>query len=120
MRPREAFCLRCDCKIISPNAEPSQSDVCRDCAYIAPTTRQHAPQPSGVSQFDDVANPSHYVEGRAIEPIDAIEDWQLGYHLGQVVKYVSRAGRKQTGGRMHDLKKAAWYLAREIARSERP
>jgi hypothetical protein len=61
---------------------------------------------------DPVSNPSHYTQGRSIEPIDAIEDWQLPYHLGNVVKYISRAGRK--GSTLEDLKKAAWYLDRYI------
>lgn len=64
---------------------------------------------------DPVNHPPHYTLG-GVEVIDAIEAWQLGYHLGNVVKYVARAGRK--GDRLEDLRKAAWYLAREIARSE--
>jgi hypothetical protein len=52
----------------------------------------------------------------SIEPIAAIEAWQLGFHLGCVVKYVCRAGRK--GDKVEDLQKARWYLDREIARLE--
>ncbi len=61
---------------------------------------------------DPINRPSHYAEGRAHEPIDVIEDWQLSYRLGNVVKYVSRAGRKNCA--LEDLKKAKWYLQREI------
>ena len=52
------------------------------------------------------------------KPIDAIEAWQLPYHLGNVVKYVSRAGHKDKSKTLEDLKKANWYLSRYIANLE--
>lgn len=61
-----------------------------------------------------VNHPAHYAEGRKYEPIDVIEDWELGFCLGNTVKYISRAGRKVDA--VEDLKKAAWYLNREIER----
>ena len=64
---------------------------------------------------DLVNSPPHYTAG-GIETIDFIEAKDLNYRLGNVVKYVSRAGKK--GDALHDLKKAAWYLAREIAAQE--
>lgn len=63
---------------------------------------------------DDVNKPSHYTEGRKYEPIDVIEDWELGFNLGNAVKYISRAGRKDDI--VQDLEKARWYLEREIKR----
>lgn len=63
---------------------------------------------------DPVNHPAHYTMG-GIEVWDAIEAWNLGYHLGNVVKYVARAGKK--GGesqRLLDLRKAKAYLDREI------
>lgn len=62
---------------------------------------------------DTVNHPPHYTAGK-IEVIDFIEDQKLSYHLGNVVKYVCRADHK--GSRLEDLKKAAWYLNREIAK----
>lgn len=62
---------------------------------------------------DPVNHPSHYTYS-SIEPIDAIEAWQLPYHLGNVVKYVSRAGHKDKSKTLEDLKKANWYLSRYI------
>lgn len=59
--------------------------------------------------------PSHYTQGD-IEVIDYIEDKKLGYRLGNVVKYVSRAGHKDDA--IKDLKKASWYLNREIVKRE--
>jgi hypothetical protein len=74
---------------------------------------------SGVEMSHDPINsPSHYTEGRKYETIDVIEDWQLSYRLGNCVKYVSRAGRKDPAKTIEDLKKARWYLDREIATLE--
>ena len=64
---------------------------------------------------DPINRPAHYTHSE-VEPIDAIEAWGLGYHLGNVVKYVARHQHK--GRPIEDLKKAAWYLAREIGRLE--
>jgi hypothetical protein len=58
-----------------------------------------------------VNHPPHYKAG-GIETIDFIEAKTLGYHLGNVVKYVSRADHK--GNKLEDLKKAQWYLSRAI------
>lgn len=61
---------------------------------------------------EDVINhPSHYTRGK-IEVIDFIEDQHLPYHLGNVIKYIARAGYK--GDKLEDLKKARWYLDRYI------
>ncbi len=62
---------------------------------------------------DPVNHPPHYTHG-GIETIDVIEAWGLGFCLGNAVKYISRAGHK--GSRVEDLKKARWYIDREIAR----
>ena len=65
------------------------------------------------SDHDPVARPRHYTFG-SIEVIDAIEAWELGFHLGNVVKYVARAAHK--GRYVEDLRKARWYLDRELQR----
>lgn len=62
-------------------------------------------------EHDAVNHPSHYTRGK-IEVIDFIEDQQLPYHLGNVIKYIARAGHK--GDKLEDLKKARWYLDRYI------
>jgi len=64
------------------------------------------------AQTDNVNHPPHYKTG-GIETIDFIEAKDLNYRLGNVVKYVSRAGRKNSDP-VEDLQKAAWYLQREI------
>jgi hypothetical protein len=60
---------------------------------------------------DNVNSPTHYLAG-GIETIDYIEAKSLNYNLGNVVKYVSRSDYK--GKKLEDLKKAQWYLSREI------
>jgi hypothetical protein len=62
-----------------------------------------------------VDHPAHY-QGAGIEAIDVIEAFGLGFCLGNTVKYVLRAGRK--GDAIEDLKKARWYLNREIQQRE--
>ena len=69
-------------------------------------------QPPAASR-DPVVRPQHYTFGN-IEVIDAIEAWELGFHLGNVVKCVARAAHK--GRYLEDLRKARWYLDREIQR----
>lgn len=60
---------------------------------------------------DMVNHPPHYQRG-GFETIAVIEAWELPYHLGNTVKYISRAGHKSD--ELEDLKKAQWYLNRYI------
>jgi hypothetical protein len=68
---------------------------------------------------DPVNHPAHYKIG-GIETIDFIEAKGLGYHIGNVVKYITRAGHKGTTNGLEDLKKARWYLDRAIEKNENP
>jgi hypothetical protein len=70
---------------------------------------------NGAEQVD---HPAHYGGvDNPYEAIKVIEAWALGFCLGNAVKYISRAGRK--GDALTDLRKARWYIDREIARRER-
>lgn len=60
----------------------------------------------------DVLNTSHHVDGRKYEARKVISDWNLNFNLGNVIKYVSRAGKK--GDILTDLMKAKQYLDFEI------
>ena len=80
--------------------------------------RELAAAEQRIAADDSVNHPSHYARGR-FETIEVIEDWGLGFHLGNAVKYISRAGHKDPARTVEDLKKARWYLDREIARLER-
>lgn len=66
---------------------------------------------------DKINHPKHYCEGRKYEPIDIIEDWGLGMHGGNAVKYISRAGRK--GDAIEDLEKARWYVDRYVQKNDK-
>lgn len=71
------------------------------------------------ADYEQIAHPAHY--GGADNPYEAIkviEAWGLGFCLGNALKYISRAGQKPGTDAVIDLKKGAWYLAREIARLE--
>ncbi len=75
---------------------------------VKPSITMHEPQP------DPVNHPAHYKVG-GMETIDFIEAKGLSYHLGNAVKYISRADHK--GNRKQDLEKAKWYLERAIAQA---
>jgi hypothetical protein len=81
---------------------------------IKPTNkiRMEAPERMTVSATPDLVNqPPHYTAG-GIETIDFIEAKKLNYNLGNVIKYLTRADHK--GNKLEDLRKAQWYLTREI------
>ena len=66
--------------------------------------------------LSDPINPDHYRSG-GMEAIDVIEAFfPDSFHLGNAFKYIARAGKK--GDRLEDLRKARWYVDREIARLE--
>jgi hypothetical protein len=65
--------------------------------------------------MENVNHPSHYGgKENVYEAIKVIEAWNLGFCLGNVVKYISRAGKKNNNTLIQDLEKAKWYLDREI------
>lgn len=67
-----------------------------------------------MSEAGDAINPQHYQQYKGLEVIDLTE--QLNFNRGNVVKYVTRAGTKPGVDEVEDLKKAKWYIEREIRR----
>ena len=66
-----------------------------------------------------VNHPQHYGgENNPYEAIKVIEAWDLDFHLGNTVKYISRVGKKEPEKELQDLKKALWYLNRKITNLE--
>ena len=62
-----------------------------------------------------VNNPVHYGgKNNVYEAIKVIDAWELGFSLGNTVKYISRAGKKASDAELQDLKKALWYLQHHI------
>jgi hypothetical protein len=64
--------------------------------------------------MEAVNNPKHYGGNTTYEAIKVIEAWELNFHLGNVVKYINRAGKKDLTKTKEDLLKAKWYLDRYI------
>lgn len=61
-----------------------------------------------------VQAPDHYVKGRHYEPVHVINDWDLNFNLGNVVKYIARYQRKPSDNPKLDLQKALFYLTYEL------
>lgn len=76
-------------------------------------------QANGIAQ-ETVDHPRHYGGDTTYEVIKVIEAWRLdaSFCLGNAVKYIARAGKKETAPMLEDLRKARWYLDREIAKLE--
>lgn len=71
---------------------------------------------------DDINHPSHYQSESGLEVIEAIEAFiadPVAYMLGNVMKYISRGGKKRANPQIKDLRKARWYLDRAIDYLER-
>lgn len=80
---------------------------------LEPAVRAAQPEPTK----ETINHPGHYNTGH-LEVIEVIEDWKLGFHRGNAVKYLARAGKKTADPR-EDLKKALWYIERELELWER-
>ena len=65
--------------------------------------------------IETIDYPKHYNQGK-YEVIDIIEDWGLGFNLGNAIKYIARC--KHKGNKVQDIQKAIWYLQREITSKE--
>lgn len=99
-------CIRCKYEHDSAIDEP--------CVSCSKSTSHFEPKEH--DEIDMVNHPQHY-SAHGIEPIDYIESHNLNFNLGNVIKYVSRAPYKEA--ELEDLKKALWYLEREIERHDK-
>ena len=79
-------------------------------SYVGSKDKHISYKPKFITSVDQ---PEHYNPGK-IPVIDAIEDWNLGFSAGNVVKYLVRAGRKNKEEKEKDLQKALWYLIRML------
>lgn len=99
-------CTCGDCLLCGRSADDC---TCRRSPSIAPP-----PAPERV--IEQVDHPAHYQTASGLEAIDVIEAFELGFLLGNAVKYVLRAGKKRDA--LTDLRKARWYLDRAIKQAE--
>lgn len=112
-------CLRIDCSpeyeldiALALICEPVQEETEKDKDVSVSEAVEN-----NVAAPDPVNHPSHYTDGK-IEVIDYIEDKKLGFCLGNAVKYISRAGKKDPTKEVEDLRKALWYVERRIKELE--
>lgn len=75
------------------------------------------PGKRNIEKEDTIRHPSHYCFGK-YEPVKVIQDWELSFCLGNVVKYLARAGRKEGNSKLQDLLKAKQYIEFEIEELE--
>lgn len=107
-----------DDKTINKKYLGEVTDITEANFIFDPQTMKHGTIKIAEDFVNDVfRRPDYYCEGRQYEPKDVIMDWNLNWNLGNVIKYVSRAGRK--GDALTDLKKAEAYLSFEIDRLEK-
>lgn len=67
-----------------------------------------------LSENESINHPEHYGGDNTYEAIKVIEAWNLDFSLGNTIKYISRAGKKDKSKEIEDMKKALWYLDRKI------
>lgn len=102
-----------------PDCIVSYTDICNNIKRQINYNEDDARQDEQDAQHDSVNHPNHYNDGN-IEVIDFIEDKNLDFHLGNAIKYISRAGKKHEQGmsnkqkEINDLRKATWYINRKI------
>ena len=86
-----------------------------NCRHIPPCDPDDDCEHNNISK-ETINHPPHYGGDTIYEAIKVIEAWDLGFCLGNTVKYISRAGKKNPLKELEDLQKAKWYLNREIER----
>lgn len=103
-------CANCPLSVVNRSCFQCPEDI--DLNYdIISRVKENAPT------ADPVNRPAHYTDGK-IEVIEYIEDKKLGFCLGNAIKYISRAGKKNPDKEIEDLKKAKWYIERRIKELE--
>ena len=65
---------------------------------------------------ENVDHPSHYLKDSGHEVIDVIQAWDLNFNLGNAVKYIARAGKKDPKKFKEDLNKAIWYINNQLSK----
>jgi hypothetical protein len=69
---------------------------------------------SKIKSSSNVDHPNHYMKDTGFEVIDVIDAWKLDFNLGNAVKYIARAGKKNPEKTREDLEKAIWYISHKI------
>lgn len=107
---------------VHPDGRIEVYDGEHGCGTIFPTLRElldrlyYSEEIGDENALESLNHPEYYVAGRSYEPVKVIMDWDLNFNLGNVIKYISRAGRKDGNSVIQDLKKALDYLKFELDR----
>lgn len=86
------------------------------CLNLEINLQENLPKEEGRKEEQDSINPHHYKAAAGFQVIDVIEGYELNFPLGNAIKYVCRHSNKNG---LEDLKKARWYLNREIENQEK-
>ena len=113
----EVFCEECpfeniegSCQELTPNENIERANK-----YLIERANKYLMEINKTIPTDNVNNPRHYNTG-TIEVITVIEDWKLNFNLGNAIKYIGRCEHKNN--KKEDIKKAIWYLERELKNIE--
>ena len=115
----EYLCVNPDTRIINYFKKPTfDNDLwyCIEYLGINDLVNVYYDNSSELNKFyalDNVNHPKHYNDGK-IEVIDFIEDKKLGFCLGNAIKYICRAGKKDKNKEVEDIQKSIWYLHRYL------
>lgn len=132
----KTYCQMCSCRTVAfnliekiPNMQTAMDDVCGSCKhawhlhrinydesrYWCTQCKDQMCYNGGVMVVrEEIDHPMHYGGDTIYEAIKVIEAWSLNFNLGNVLKYIRRAGNKDKSDALEDLQKAVWYLNREI------
>ena len=113
----EVFCEECPFENIEGSCQEltSNENIERANKYLIERANKYLMEVNKTIPTDNVNNPSHYNKG-TIEVITVIEDWKLNFNLGNAIKYIGRCEHKNN--KKEDIKKAIWYLERELKNNE--
>lgn len=98
LSPIEGICFTCDPK-------PTEEKMTDESTEWKQVTDM-------IKESDPVNKPAHYVSAAGLEAIEVIEAFELNFNMGNAIKYILRAGKKDD--KAQDLSKAMWYLKREL------
>lgn len=96
----------------------SKEKDCRDCRYFVGCECFSGMPCDQFEKTEDIVNHPKYYNDSKITPFDVIDDWKLDFYLGNAVKYIKRAGKKDGNSRLQDLKKIRTYVDEAIKREE--
>lgn len=111
-RPIEPYYSACYCNLSTPEGRYSEEDAELASRFDNIDVKKRLDDLLE-TLLNTVNHPAHYNDGK-IEVIEFIEDKALGFHLGNAIKYIARAGKKDPAKLTEDLEKAIWYVKRFI------